>query len=51
MRVKVAQDVAALDGKLASIEAEVPRVFYDPIVEAGMQTRVDVDSPLRTAEA
>lgn len=48
MRVKVAQDVAALDEKLASIAAEVPRAFYDPTVEAGMQTRVDVDSALRT---
>lgn len=48
MRVKVAEDVAALDEKLASVAAEVPRVFFDPIVEAGMQTRVDVDSALRT---
>lgn len=51
MRVRVAQDVAALDEKLASVAAKVPRVFYDPIVEAGMQTRVNVESPLRTADA
>lgn len=42
------QDVAALDAKLAKVEADIPRSFYNSTVEAGMNSRVDTDAPLRT---
>jgi hypothetical protein len=29
---------------------EIPRSFYSPGIEAGMQTRVEVDMPLATGE-
>lgn len=47
-RVRKAQDVAALDAKLAKVEADIPRSFYNSTVEAGMNSRVDADTPLRT---
>lgn len=44
MGVKVAQDVAGLDAKLASVAAELPGSFYDLKIAAGMATRVNTDS-------
>jgi hypothetical protein len=49
-RVSVAQEVVSLDAKLASVAAEIPRSFYNPGVEKGMATRVEVDAPLSTGE-
>jgi hypothetical protein len=49
-RVRVASEIAGLDRSLASVAMEIPRSFYSPGVEAGMQTRVEVDAPLSTGE-
>ncbi|MBU2937018.1 MULTISPECIES: hypothetical protein [Pacificibacter] len=49
-RVRLASEVAELDGKLASVAAEVPRSFYDGNIEKGMATHVDVNAPLATGE-
>lgn len=49
-RIVVAQEIAGLDRSLASVAMEIPRSFYSPGVEAGMQTRVEVDAPLSTGE-
>ncbi|SEQ90634.1 hypothetical protein [Thalassovita taeanensis] len=49
-RVRIASEVAALDGKLASVAAEVPRSFFDGGIEKGMATRVEIDTPLATGE-
>ncbi len=49
-RVRVESEVAALDGKLASVAAEVPRSFFDGGIEKGMATRVEIDTPLATGE-
>lgn len=49
-RVRIASEVAALDGKLASVAAEVPRSFFDGGIEKGMATRVEIDAPLATGE-
>lgn len=49
-RVRVASEIAGLDRSLASVAMEIPRSFYSPGVEAGMQTRVEVDAPLATGE-
>jgi hypothetical protein len=49
-RVRVASEIAGLDRKLASVAMEIPRSFYSPGIEAGMQTRVEVDMPLATGE-
>ena len=49
-RVRVTQEVASLDAKLASVATEIPRSFYSPGVEKGMATRVEVDAPLATGE-
>lgn len=49
-RVRLAFEVAELDGKLASVAAEVPRSFYDANIEKGMETHVDVTAPLATGE-
>ncbi|MFC5738646.1 hypothetical protein [Sinirhodobacter huangdaonensis] len=45
-RVQVAQEVAALDAKLASAQAEVAPAFYNAGVQEGMRTAVDVSAPL-----
>ena len=44
-RIEVAQEIAELDAKLASVAAEIPRAFYSPRVADGVQTRVDIDAP------
>lgn len=49
-RVRVASEIAGLDRSLASVAMEIPRSFYSPGVEAGMQTRVEVDATLSTGE-
>ncbi|WP_349035753.1 hypothetical protein [Pseudotabrizicola sp. 4114] len=49
-RVRVASEIAGLDRKLASVAMEIPRTFYNPGVEAGMASRVEVDAPLATGE-
>lgn len=49
-RVRVASEIAGLDRKLASVAMEIPRTFYNPGVEAGMASRVEVDAPLSTGE-
>ena len=45
-RVAVAQEVAALDAKLAAVEAEVAPSFYNAGIEAGMASAVDISAPL-----
>ncbi len=49
-RVRVASEIAGLDAKLASVAAEIPRTFFNPGIEKGMATRVDVNAPLSTGE-
>jgi hypothetical protein len=49
-RVVAAQEIAGLDAKLANVAAEIPRAFFDPGVEKGMNTRVEIDLPLSTGE-
>lgn len=49
-RVRAASEIASLDRKLASVAAEVPRSFYDPTIEKGMASHVNIDVPLSTGE-
>lgn len=45
-RVAVAQEVAALDAKLAAVEAEIAPSFYNAGIEAGMASAVDISAHL-----
>jgi len=41
----MAQKVTKLDRSLASVAREIPRSPYNPSVEAGMASHVEVDAP------